>query len=173
MLLLTRIDSNREIVVSLRNHSRCRQCAVAQRVQRTQRHLEPEFLCQFALGTLYHSSWTALVCFDETGSEFPQCRALTELGEGVAIPHGKLRDIDRLMICFGRHRRGIDFDAMDGQPAHLFFMLIAPEDAAGIHLKALARISKLLKNPEVRERLLTAPDAAALYRVIVDEDLKL
>lgn len=97
----------------------------------------------------------------------------TGIGDGVAIPHGKIRELDRLLICFGRHRTGIDFDAMDGRPTQLFFLLVAPEDAAGIHLKALARISKLLRNEEVRLRLLAAPDAAALYRIIVDEDEKL
>lgn len=97
----------------------------------------------------------------------------TGIGDGVAIPHGKLKDVERLKICFGRHRRGVDFDAMDGQPAHLFFLLIAPEDAAGVHLKALARISKLLKNAEVRGRLLAASGAEMLYRIIVEEDGKL
>lgn len=97
----------------------------------------------------------------------------TGIGDGVAIPHGKVRDLDRLMICFGRHRQGIDFDAMDGRPAHLFFLLVAPEDAAGVHLKALARISKLLRNEDVRSRLLVADDAEGLFRIIAEEDEKL
>lgn len=97
----------------------------------------------------------------------------TGIGDGIAIPHGKLRDLDRLMICFGRHRQGVDFDAMDGRPTQLFFLLVAPEDAAGVHLKALARISKLLRNEEVRSRLLAAADAEALYRIIAEEDEKL
>ena len=71
----------------------------------------------------------------------------TGIGEGVAIPHGKLKDLKRLLISFGRSRSGVDFDSMDGKPAHLFFLLVAPEESVGVHLKTLARISKLLKNP--------------------------
>jgi len=94
----------------------------------------------------------------------------TGIGDGVAIPHGKLRNLDQLLICFGRSRKGVDFDSMDGKPAYLFFLLIAPEDAAGVHLKTLARISKLLKNPEVRRRLIEAEGSEELYRIIADED---
>lgn len=97
----------------------------------------------------------------------------TGIGEGVAIPHGKLGQIKELMIAFGRKREGIDFDSMDGKPAHLFFLLVAPEESVGVHLKTLARISKLLKNPEVRERLLSVQGQEALYRTIVEEEEKL
>lgn len=94
----------------------------------------------------------------------------TGIGEGVAIPHGKLKTIDQLLLSFGRSREGVDFDSMDGKPAHLFFLLVAPEDSVGIHLKTLARISKLLKNAEVRNKLLEAEDRDALYRIIVEEE---
>lgn len=94
----------------------------------------------------------------------------TGIGEGVAIPHGKLKNIDHLMLSFGRSRGGIDFDAMDGRPAHLFFLLIAPEDSVGIHLKTLARISKLLKNPQTRQRLLNADSGKDLFQIILDEE---
>ncbi len=97
----------------------------------------------------------------------------TGIGEGVAIPHGKLQHIDHLLISFGRSRKGIDFDSMDGKPAQLFFLLIAPEDSVGIHLKTLARISKLLKNPAVRQQLLDAPGAEAIYGIIASEEEKL
>lgn len=97
----------------------------------------------------------------------------TGIGEGVAIPHGKLKDLDRLLISFGRSRRGVDFDSMDGKPAHLFFLLIAPEESVGVHLKTLARISKLLKNPAVRRRLLDAAGSEELYRIISEEEEKL
>lgn len=97
----------------------------------------------------------------------------TGIGEGVAIPHGKLKDLDKLLISFGRSRRGIDFDSMDGKPAHLFFLLIAPEESVGVHLKTLARISKLLKNPAVRRRLLEADGSEELYRIISEEEEKL
>ncbi|KIH76574.1 PTS IIA-like nitrogen-regulatory protein PtsN [Geoalkalibacter ferrihydriticus] len=97
----------------------------------------------------------------------------TGIGDGVAIPHGKLKNIDHLMLSFGRSLEGIDFDAMDGRPAHLFFLLIAPEDSVGIHLKTLARISKLLKTPQARERLMQATDAGDIYRIIVAEEANL
>ena len=97
----------------------------------------------------------------------------TGIGEGVAIPHGKLKKIDRQLIAFGLSRKGVDFDAMDGKPARLFFLLIAPEDSVGIHLKTLARISKLLKASLVRERLQTATDRLQMHRIIAEEEEKL
>ena len=97
----------------------------------------------------------------------------TGIGDGVAIPHGKLKNIDNLLLSFGCSKTGVEFDSMDGQPAHLFFLLLAPEESVGIHLKTLARISKLLKNPEVRSALLTAPDADELFRIISTEEEKL
>lgn len=94
----------------------------------------------------------------------------TGIGDGVAIPHGKLKGIDRLLMAFGRQRTGIDFDAIDGRPAFLFFLLLAPENEATLHLKALARISKILRKDDVRRRLLAAPDAAVLREIISQED---
>lgn len=96
----------------------------------------------------------------------------TALGDGVAIPHGKLPGLKRVIAAFGRSIEGIDFHSLDGQPTHLFFLLVAPEDSAGAHLKALARISRLLKDEGFRRRLLAAPDAAAVYQTIRDEDEK-
>ncbi len=97
----------------------------------------------------------------------------TGIGDGVAIPHGKLKDIDRLLISFGLSRHGVDFDSMDGKPAHLFFLLVAPEESVGVHLKTLARISKLLKSATVRERLQSAVDSAEIYRIINEEEEQL
>jgi len=97
----------------------------------------------------------------------------TGIGDGVAIPHGKLKNVDQLLLSFGRSRGGVEFDSMDGKPAHLFFLLLASEDSVGIHLKTLARISKLLKNPAIRDALLAADDSADLYRIITEEDSKL
>jgi PTS system nitrogen regulatory IIA component len=94
----------------------------------------------------------------------------TGIGDGVAIPHGKLKDIDRLLISFGLSRHGVDFDSMDGKPAHLFFLLVAPEESVGVHLKTLARISKLLKSTAVRERLQSAVDSAEIHRIIAEEE---
>jgi PTS system nitrogen regulatory IIA component len=94
----------------------------------------------------------------------------TGIGDGVAIPHGKLGGIPELKLVFGRSRQGVDFESMDGQPAHLFFLLIAPEESIGVHLKTLARISKLLKDASVRQKLLNASDREAIYQVILDEE---
>src|SRR6266851_1061791 len=96
----------------------------------------------------------------------------TAIGDGIAIPHGKLRGVTKIIGVFGRHRLGVDFDSLDGAPTHLFFVLVAPEDSASLHLKALAHVSRLLKDGAFRDRLIAAPDAAELYRLIKDEDGK-
>ena len=98
--------------------------------------------------------------------------ASTAIGEGVAIPHGKLATLDELVACLGRARRGVDFDSMDGQPTYLFFVLVAPEGSTGGHLKALARISRVFKDPEFRRSLLSADDVDQMYEVIETEDAK-
>jgi len=94
----------------------------------------------------------------------------TALGEGVAIPHGKLPGLRGVIAAFGRSPAGIDFSSLDGKPTHLFFLLVAPEDCAGAHLKALARISRLLKDESFRQRLMAAGSAADLYSAIREED---
>jgi PTS system nitrogen regulatory IIA component len=94
----------------------------------------------------------------------------TGIGGGIAIPHGKLGALKSLLMAFGRSRKGVEFDAMDGKPTHLFFLLLAPEDSTGAHLKMLARISRSLKNSVFRERLMTAADGRELYMVIQRED---
>ena len=96
----------------------------------------------------------------------------TGVGDGIAIPHGKLAGLQGLLAAFGRSRAGIDFQAIDGKPTYLFFVLFAPENSAGIHLKALARISRLFKTPSFRAAVVEAQDAAAIHRQIADEDAK-
>ncbi len=96
----------------------------------------------------------------------------TGIGSGVAIPHGKLPNLDRIVAAFGRSRPGIDFDSQDGEPAHLFFVLVAPENTAGLHLKALAKLSRLLKDSHFRQKLLDVSDAQAIYNAIAEEDEK-
>jgi PTS system nitrogen regulatory IIA component len=94
----------------------------------------------------------------------------TGIGEGVAIPHGKIPGIDRLVAVFGRSRGGVQFASLDGKPARLFFLILAPENSAGMHLKALARISRLLKDQRFRGRLLAAEGAEELSQVLREED---
>ncbi|RMH43278.1 MAG: PTS sugar transporter subunit IIA [Deltaproteobacteria bacterium] len=98
--------------------------------------------------------------------------ASTAIGEGVAIPHGKLPGLDEIVACLGRVAEGVDFDSMDGQPTYLFFVLIAPVSSTGAHLKALARVSRLFKDREFRKRLLAAADADAMYEILAEEDAK-
>jgi PTS system nitrogen regulatory IIA component len=96
----------------------------------------------------------------------------TAIGEGVAIPHGKLAGVERVLGVFARSPEGVDFASLDGEPTHLFFALIAPENAAADHLKALARISRLLKDDVFRRRLHEAQTQQELYRIIAEEDDK-
>lgn len=96
----------------------------------------------------------------------------TAIGDGIAIPHGKLPGVKKILGAFGRHPNGVDFESLDGNPTQLFFVLVAPEDSASLHLKALARVSRLLKDNAFRDRLLAAPDAAEIYRLIKEEDAK-
>jgi nitrogen PTS system EIIA component len=96
----------------------------------------------------------------------------TGIGEGVAIPHGKLSGLPQLIASFGVSHDGVHFDAIDGKPTHLFFALVAPENSAGIHLKALARISRLFKNPRFREAILKAASAQEIYGLIAQEDAR-
>lgn len=94
----------------------------------------------------------------------------TGIGDGIAIPHGKISGLEEMVVSFGRSREGINFDAMDGKPVHLFFLLMAPENSAGQHLKALAKISRMLKDANFRKNLLDADTHAELYRVIAEKD---
>jgi nitrogen PTS system EIIA component len=96
----------------------------------------------------------------------------TGIGEGVAIPHGKVPGLPGLMASFGRAPQGIDFRAIDGRPTHLFFTLFAPENSAGAHLKALARISRIFKNAAFRDAIMKARTADEIYRLIEVEDAK-
>lgn len=97
----------------------------------------------------------------------------TGIGDGVAIPHGKLKDVKVMMAAFGRSKRGLDFQSIDGKPAHIFFLLVAPEEMPGPHLKALARISRLLKEPSRRKALMEAGTKEDIYRLISEGDEKL
>ncbi len=90
----------------------------------------------------------------------------TGIGDGVAIPHGKVKGLNRLVLAFGRSRKGVEFDSLDGGKAHLFFLLVAPEDAPGEHLKALARISRILKNGDLRDSLMKAAGKKEIKMVI-------
>ncbi len=96
----------------------------------------------------------------------------TAIGQGVAIPHAKSDCVTKLVAAFGLSKTGIDFDSLDGEPVYLFFLLVAPQDSAGPHLKALARISRLLKDRYFRDALRSCADPQAVIKIISQEDEK-
>lgn len=96
----------------------------------------------------------------------------TGVGNGVAIPHGKIAGLTSIISIFARSKKGIDFQSHDQKPAVLFFVLLAPENAVGTHLQALARLSRLLKTESVRNRLIEVKNDN-LYDVLIAEDEKL
>lgn len=96
----------------------------------------------------------------------------TAIGQGIAIPHAKSECVTKLIAAFGLSQKGVDFDSLDGEQAHIFFLLVAPQDSAGPHLKALARISRLLKDKYFRDTLRTCADDKAVIKVITQEDEK-
>lgn len=97
----------------------------------------------------------------------------TGIGDGIALPHGKLAELSNLLISFGRSINGLDFDSIDEQPAYLFFLLLAPVNSAGMHLTALAKISRMLKDANFRQRLMGAKSRKEIYKVIMDMDEEL
>ena len=107
---------------------------------------------------------TALIEREKLGS--------TGIGENVAIPHAKLEEIDHIITLFGRSEKGVEFESLDKKPVHFVCLVIAPSNSTGQHLKALARISRLLKNPVLREAVLSATEMGKIYSILVDEDSK-
>src|SRR6185295_5631050 len=90
----------------------------------------------------------------------------TGVGNGIAIPHGKLPKLEKLVGLFARLERPIDFESLDGQPVDLVFLLLAPEGAGADHLKALARVARLLRDQDVAKKLRASRDAQAIYSVL-------
>jgi PTS system nitrogen regulatory IIA component len=97
----------------------------------------------------------------------------TGIGDHIAIPHGKLPNLSAMILAFGRSLKGVDFDSMDGKPSHLFFLLLAPENSAGLHLKALAKISRMLLSQSFRESLLKAASGEEIFRLLAERDAEL
>jgi PTS system nitrogen regulatory IIA component len=96
----------------------------------------------------------------------------TGIGDGVAIPHGKMPGLARLVASFARSRAGIDFQSIDGQQTHLFFLLVVPEHSGGQHLKALARISRFFRDAAFRKALAEAETREDVFRAIEEQDAK-
>lgn len=96
----------------------------------------------------------------------------TGIGQGIGIPHSKSDNVKELVAAFGISQKGVNFDSLDGEPVHIFFLLVAPEESAGPHLKALARISRMLKDKYFRDMLRKSKDEKEALRIIQDEDAK-
>jgi PTS system nitrogen regulatory IIA component len=94
----------------------------------------------------------------------------TGIGGGIGIPHGKFKHLESLVLGFGLSRQGIDFESMDGRPTHIFFLLLTPENSAGLHLKLLARISRMLKSDVLKERLMQAEHQDDVLSIVKEDD---
>src|SRR3989338_11389118 len=94
----------------------------------------------------------------------------TGIGQGIGIPHAKSQNVKELVAAFGLSQKGVNFESLDGEPVHIFFLLLAPEESAGPHLKALARISRMLKDKYFRELLRKSKDGKEVLRIIQEED---
>jgi PTS system nitrogen regulatory IIA component len=97
----------------------------------------------------------------------------TGIGDGVAIPHGKMKKLNTILCVAGRSKEGVNFDAVDRRPVHIFFLVLAPEDSASMHLKVLSRISKVLRDQSFKKNILKLADAHDIYTNIIEADDKL
>jgi nitrogen PTS system EIIA component len=96
----------------------------------------------------------------------------TGIGDGVAIPHGKMKKLQNVLCVFGRSKKGVDFGAVDGEPVHIFFLLLAPEESTGLHLKMLSRISRIVRDASFRRKLMEEAHTSQVFKDIVEEDKK-
>lgn len=94
----------------------------------------------------------------------------TGIGDNIAIPHGKLPQLSQMLLAFGRSVKGVDFDSIDGKPSHLFFLLLAPSNSTGLHLKALAKISRMLMSQVFRDSLMGSGGTEEILRLITEKD---
>jgi PTS system nitrogen regulatory IIA component len=97
----------------------------------------------------------------------------TGIGNGVAVPHGKLKNVSNIMCAFGRSQDGVDFDAVDRGFVHIFFLVLAPEDSTSLHLKVLSRITKILRDQSLREKVMKLSNTHDIYTSILEEDEKI
>jgi PTS system nitrogen regulatory IIA component len=114
-----------------------------------------------------------IVCRDIVAAAMERERlGSTGVGNGVALPHARISGLDNVVAGFARLTEPMDFDSVDGRPVDLVAFLLAPEDAAGAHLRALARVSRTLRRDENRSRLRSAPDALSAFMILSDDSVK-
>lgn len=94
----------------------------------------------------------------------------TGIEGGIGIPHGKLKELDSLILGFGLSKGGVNFESMDGRPTHIFFLLFTPENSTGLHLKLLSRISRILKDDDFKEKLRTISTVNEAISIITEND---
>jgi PTS system nitrogen regulatory IIA component len=143
-------------------------------------YLQPEFVIGELAAETKHAVLAELVApLKALWPDFDAERALrvleereslgtTGIGDGVAIPHGKMESLERIVIVVGRSLKGVNFDALDFKPCRIFFLVLAPEHVAGLHLRILAQISRLLSDEAFRHAFMSAEDDAALWKVLTD-----
>ena len=99
-----------------------------------------------------------------------EAQGSTGIGDGIAIPHARSREVPDMVIAFGRSTAGVDFQSIDGRPAHLFFLLVTPDDRPSDHLKTLARISRVMRGTGLRDELRRCVVRQEMQKIIIDED---
>ena len=142
-------------------------CVIADLKGRTKKKVLTELVSSFkedGLISSVHEAVDVVLEREKLGS--------TGIGEGIAIPHGKMKGIDSILCAFGRSKEGVDFDAIDGKPVHIVFLLLAPEDSAGLHIQMLSRISRILRDQTFRKHLVEQSLSEDLFSEIVGQDEK-
>jgi len=142
-------------------------CVISDLKGRTKKEVLTELISSFKESKLISNVRTAV----DTVLEREKLGS-TGIGEGIAIPHGKMKVIDSILCAFGRSKEGVDFDAIDGKPVHIVFLLLAPEDSAGLHIQMLSRISRILRDQALRKHLVEQRLSEDLYSEIVGQDEK-
>lgn len=146
--------------------------------------LKPDFIISELKATDKKGTLTELSCFLKEKGAIENQQALnnalmereklgsTGIGENVAIPHAKCDEIQHIITLFGRSKKGIEFESLDQKPVYFICLLLAPTNSTGQHLKALARIARLMKSKKLREEILDAQDEKKIFSLLLDEDSK-
>lgn len=132
---------------------------------------KPEVLKELAVGLSRAHPAIPISRFQEVLEERERIGS-TGMEKGVAIPHGRVAELATLVACFGVSQGGLEFQARDGKPSHFFFALVAPENAAGLHLKALSKLSRLFRSEQLKDAILRSGSASDIFSLISLEDTR-